>query len=173
MELEALVREPPIDDAFAVADVDRRVGDAVGLEVLEVLFQLREERERARRRQRVPQVRQLQELGRDHARTQLREPPLVPRRAVDVAAVARGVGGLHPMLRERVRDPTAQELGARRAARRRRRGCPDESDRRSGRRRAPHFSERVGSTAYRLEYPWKSRRIPSPETGTYCPWRKL
>ena len=107
MELEAFVWEPAVDDAFAVADVDRRVRDAMRLEVLEVLLQLCEERERARRRQRVPQVRQLQELGRDHPRTQLRKAPLVPRGTIDVAAVARGILRLHPVLSKRVRDPAA------------------------------------------------------------------
>src|SRR5215208_434127 len=38
---------------------------------------------------------------------------------------------------------------------------------------ALHVERRRGSSAYRREKPWKRRRCPLPETGTYSPWRKL
>ena len=68
MELEPETREPAVDDAFVVGDVDAHGGKSVRLEVVEVRLELGEERTRARRDVRVRERRQLRELRRDHVR---------------------------------------------------------------------------------------------------------
>ena len=137
MELEAVAREPAVDDAVGAGDVHALAREAVRLEVVDVRLELREERERARADVRVPARRQLRQLRRDHLRAELRQPLQVALGAVEDAAVVPDVVRLQPVLLQRVCEPFLGERHRRRL--RERRDCQCQCRSGDPCRCEPHF----------------------------------